>query len=535
MADESAGILPTLARWMHEWGVQQALPSLGQFVGPHPGLARVRALVARARLARGTLATLPPLRPGPVARPERPPLEDPVLTLVHRITMGFERGEYERARALGYQAYLEEQLAPDSIADPVMEAKRASYLTLELSPAELQNAYGQASLLPFDEVKSVVVQRAVHSRRQLLERLCEFWNDHFSVDHLKAGAQWLFMAERDRQVIHPHAFGPFLALLSAVAHDAAMLHYLDNWLNTVTAPQENYARELLELHTLGVRGGYTEVDVKEVAKCFTGWSLRPDSTSPDWMRAYFVPPWHVPGDKLVLGHTIDNFPPRFDAQKVLDILGAHPATAEFLARKLLRWFLTPHPPDELVRRVSDTYLATGGDVKAMLRVILAREHIVYATPKFRRPFHHVVSLLRGLGADVGDARDTVLFLTLMGQAPHSHPQPDGFPDTTAAWGAALLPRWDYANVLLTPSAADTPYPGVTLAVQAVAERLDFQGSGDRVGLASRIDARLLGFRLAPQELMALQGFIDDRPGTFGPIALFEAIALAASLPGAQWY
>jgi uncharacterized protein (DUF1800 family) len=318
-----------------------------------------------------------------------------------------------------------------------------------------------------------------------------------------------------------------------------MLFYLDNWLNVNGAPQENYARELLELHTLGVSGGYSEVDVKEVAKCFTGWTLNPDPSSPDWLRGHFDNLHHTGGPKLVLGHVIPTLVPRENAQKVIDIVAAHPSTAAFLAEKLIRWFLTPAPPEVLVDQVAATYLATNGDIKAMLRVVLARENLANAglvvQPKLRRPFHYMVSLLRALGAEVSDPLYPLFFLYGMGHVPFDHVQPDGYPDTIAAWGSSLLPRWGFASALLSSAAVfGEPFPGVSLSYPALSAKLDFQGASDRPGLARRINARLLGSALLEPEEEALQEFIDGS-ASFGAPALYESIALAASLPGFQWY
>jgi uncharacterized protein (DUF1800 family) len=500
----------------------------------HPELARARQLFQSQRVQ----PIPPPLALTPLGRPEPASRRDPVLALVHRITQGFNLAEYQRARALGYEAYLEEQLDPLSIDDSVMDAKLASYVTLGLSPKELYDTYSLDATVPYYEFKTVAVQRAVHSKRQLFERMCEFWNDHFSMDHNKGDIEWLFMAEHERNVIRPNALGSFPAILSGNAHNAAMLFYLDNWLNSRFAIQENYGRELLELHTLGVYGGYSEVDVKEVAKCFTGWTLNGDYNSGNWLRGFFDNSQHTPGEKLVLGNSIDNFPPRDDAKKVLDILAVHPSTADFLARKLIRWFLTPTPPEYLVSRVVDEYLATNGDIKAMLRVILARENMgLPSLPKFRRPFHYVASLLRTIDADVSDGLYPVFSLAEMGHVPFDHVTPDGYPDTIEAWGSSLLPRWSFASFLFASTAAVTgqPMPGVTIPIGALKTKLEFQTAADRPGLAERIDQRLLGRSLTRGEVLALQGFIDSYPTTFGVVALFEAIALGASLPGSQWY
>jgi len=495
--------------------------------------------LAAARLAgrRGLLGVLGGGALGSLGPPERAPHRDPLLTLVSRITQGFELAEYERAKAMGYHAYLEEQLAPETIDDFEMDARMASYASLAMSPKELYTAYSADYTLPYYEFKRAALQRSVHSKRQLFERMCEFWNDHFSIDQNKADFEWVFMPDNERLVIRPHALGSFPAMLSASAHNGAMLFYLDNWLNVRGAPQENYARELLELHTLGVHGGYNESDVKEVAKCFTGWTLQPDFNSSDWLRGVFDVAQHTLGQKFVLGSVIDNSPPRDDAKKVLDLLAAHPSTADFLARKLIRWFLTPTPPQALVDQVAATYLSTNGDIKAMLRVILARENMRWASPlvgpKLRRPFHYVVSLLRTLGADVSDALYPIFFLYGMGHVPFDHVQPNGYPDTAEAWGSSLLPRWDFASQLLA-NVLGPPFPGVSLSFTALKAKLGYATASDRPGLATRMNERLYGATLSPHEVEVLQQFIDATP-SFGGTAFYESLALGASMPGFQWY
>jgi hypothetical protein len=458
---------------------------------------------------------------------------------VQRVTQGFALEEYERARALGYEAYLEEQLAPLAIDDGAMDARLAGHTTLGMDPRRLFELYAEDFGEPYFQLKGAVLLRSVHSRRQLLERMCAFWNDHFSIDHNKGDLEWALLPENERLVVRPHALGSFPAMLSASAHGGAMLFYLDNWLNARTAPQENYARELLELHTLGLGGGYGEGDVREVAKCFTGWTLGGGPASTTFLRGVFESALHTPGPKFVLGHEIPNFPPRADAQRVLDVVAAHPSTARFLARKLLRWLLTPQPPEALVERVAAVFLATNGDISAVLRVILARENLGALGPlraKFRRPLHFVTSLLRALGAEVSDPLYLVFSLYSTGHVPFDRVQPDGYPDTVEAWGHSLLPRWRFANELLLGAGPDgTPIPGVSLAYADIAERLEYGGPGDRRGLAERIDARVLGRALAPSEREALQEYIDGFGTPFGPNALLESIALGACMPGYQWY
>lgn len=511
-------------------------------------LSRLETLLSRR--IRGRRPALPPVpRPagaqplggwpasvtpaGPVlSRPAHMPRRDPLLALVQRIGQGFRLEELDRARSLGYEAYLEEQLDPFALDDSLVDARLAGLQTLGMRPRELIDLYGDDFAEPYVQLLQAPILRAVHSRRQLFERLCEFWNDHFSISQNKE-IEWALLPEFDRDVIRAGALGTFPELLHSVAHSGAMLFYLDNWLNVRGAPQENYARELLELHTLGLRGGYDEADVKEVAKCFTGWTLDGD------LRPWFFRLWHESGPKLVLGHVIENLEPRANARKVIDLVAAHPSTARFLAGKLTRWFLTPDPEPALVERVAAEYLATGGDIKAMLRVILARENLGTVgpiRPKFRRPFHLVTGLLRALGADVTDATYPLYHLYAMGHVPYGHVQPDGYPDTVEAWGTSLLARWRFASDLLqSASQAGPAWPGVALSRSAIAARVGFAGAGDTQGLARRINTRVLSASLSEEEERWLQSFVDGSSGTFGTTALLEAIALGASLPGHQWF
>jgi uncharacterized protein (DUF1800 family) len=476
---------------------------------------------------------------------------DPVLKLVNRITQGFNLAEYQRAKDLGYEAYLEEQLDHLAIDDSAMDERMLDFPTLNLSPKELYETYSADFTTPYYEFKGAALLRSVHSKRQLFERMVEFWNDHFCIDQNKGSMEWVFLPEHDRDVIRAHALGSFPEMLSACAHGAAMLFYLDNWLNVAGAPQENYARELLELHTLGVHGGYNEVDVDEVAKCFTGWTLNQDANSPDYLRGRFDLTLHSGGRKFVLGHEIPGTPQAMgggsstgqrEAQRVIDVTVAHPSTARFLARKLIRWFLTPTPPERLVEQVAETFAATNGDIRAMLRVILARPNLGWASPvlrpKFRRPFHLMVSLLRGMDADVRDPNESLLFyLPGMGHMPFDHVTPDGYPDTIEAWGSLLLPRWDFAAQLLRPAGGlSHAIAGVVLPnYPALRMKLGFAGESDRAGLAARMNERVFGGALPPYELDALQQYIDDYAGAFDIHAMFDCLTLGASLPGMQWY
>ncbi len=506
-------------------------------LGP-PGSA-VSPLMAPRVTRRGMLGALAG-GPGPPVRPR-----DPVLTLVHRITQGFNLAEYQHARSLGYDGYLEEQLDHLSIDDSALDARLAGFTTLNMSPKEIVDNFPDDITLPYYEIKGAVLLRSVFSKRQLFERMVEFWNDHFNLDHNKGDFLYVFKPEDDRTVIRPNALGSFYNLLYASSHSAAMLFYLDNWLSYAGAIQENYARELMELHTLGVNGGYTENDVTEVAKCLTGWTLNGDYYSPDYLRAKFEPSYHEAGPKYVLGNTIPGTPGRQDLTHVIDILTAHPSTAQFLSSKLIRWFLTETPPQSLIDEVAQAYVNTYGDIKSMLRVILAEHNLKWASPvygaKFRRPFHLMTSILRGLNADVTDFYYPLFYLVAMGHSPFDWIPPNGYPDTVNVWGNLLLSRWTFLSHLV-----DGYVYGVQLPAPAqLAALLGASGPQGRAGLAQRINERILGETLSSAEVESVQQFIDSLGGplaaslyygaSVGQAKVYQAVALAASMPGYQGY
>ena len=454
---------------------------------------------------------------------------DSIMALVQRITQGFSLSEYQRARAMGYDAYLEEQLDHLSIDDSAMDARLVNFPTLGMSPKQLIETYPEDNYIPFYELKGAAIVRSVHSKRQLFERMCEFWSDHFSIDHQK-DPMWAFKQDDDRDVIRPYALSSFPELLSASAHSGAMMYYLDNWLNFAGAAQENYARELMELHTLGVDGGFTEQDVKEVARCFTGWTLNFDTESPDYLRFRFEAGVHDPGFKSVLGQLIAANTYQTGGELVLSILSGHPSTARFISTKLTRWLLAENPPQSVIDAVTQTYVVTGGDIKAMIRVILAEESVVGASralaPKFRRPFHFVTSILRGLDADVYDPIFLSYYLALMGHSPFDWHPPNGYPDSVYVWGSSILPRWTFVSNLMSGFV-----PGVQVALGDV---LGLLGNFESERIATRINRRILGRALAPDKVVRVQEFFDARGPLIWP-EVFEGIALAASAPGYQWY
>ncbi|MCA9444213.1 MAG: DUF1800 domain-containing protein, partial [Candidatus Omnitrophica bacterium] len=294
------------------------------------------------------------------------------------------------------------------------------------------------------------ILRAVYSKRQLHEVMVNFWSDHFNIDSSKGDCRWLKVAD-DREVVRKHALGSFPEMLRASALSPAMLWYLDGRVNrkrnTDERPNENYARELLELHTLGVHGGYTQKDVMETARCLTGWTVR----SNEWFRngaVEFEEKNHDDGEKVVLGETIPVGLGRKDLDRVLEIISLHPATAEFLATKLCRRFISDDPPQSAIEITQQAFLSSGGDIPSTLRALFHTEEFKEARgQKLKRPFRYIVSALRATGAKTMAEQSLWDYLVRMGQAPFQFPTPDGYPDAAEPWLGTLFWRWKFAVAL----------------------------------------------------------------------------------------
>jgi uncharacterized protein (DUF1800 family) len=346
-----------------------------------------------------------------------------------------------------------------------------------------------------DELGEQKILRATYSPRQLEEVLVDFWFNHFNVFAGK-GPVRVYLTEYERDAIRPHVLGRFRDLLGAVAKSPAMLFYLDNWQSVdpkaaedmsrrldrvsqarglpgrigrrrierrmggrAATPEaiaeirqrmprglnENYARELMELHTLGVGGGYTQADVVEVARAFTGWTIK----GPRQGGGYaFEDRRHSKGPKTVLGTAIDAGGER-DGQAVLDLLAAHPATARFVATKLARRFVADAPPPALVERAAGTFTATRGDLRAIVRTILTSPEFLAAETrraKVKTPFEFTVSALRATRADVTDASAVLMRLRSLGMPLYFAQPPTGYADTADAWvnTGALVNRMNFA-------------------------------------------------------------------------------------------
>jgi hypothetical protein len=363
-----------------------------------------------------------------------------------RLTFGPRPVERARLGQIGLQGWIEEQLAPESIDDFASAIRLQTFKTLQMDANELEGISNQLfesydrESIP-SELQRATLLRQIYSPRQLNEVMVEFWTDHFNITTDKGNCFYLKTVD-DREVIRKHALGSFRDLVWASAHSPAMLVYLDNQVNEKSAPNENYARELMELHTLGVNGGYSQQDVMELARCLTGWTVK----NHFWLGEFtFNEDLHDTGLKRVLDLILPNEGQR-EAERVIEKLVAHPNTARFIATKLARRFIADEPPIEIVEKAAQVFLQTKGDIKSVLRVILL-DGMVFARPKFKRPANFIISALRMLNAET-DAVVLQEHLMRMGQAYFSWATPDGFPDYAAAWQGNLMPRWQFAFQLV---------------------------------------------------------------------------------------
>ena len=329
------------------------------------------------------------------------------------------------------------------------------------------------------ELQASRILRAVYSERQLQEVMVDFWTNHFNVFAGKGADRWL-LPSYDRDTIRPYAMSKFSTLLQATAQSPAMLFYLDNFQsvspNTTqrlrVAPQqqrrginENYARELMELHTLGVDGGYTQKDVQEVARCFTGWTIfqpRGGGAALNAMMGeagrqnagtfFFQARAHDDGEKIVLGQKIPAGGGIKDGLMVLDILAHHPSTAKFIATKLVRHFVSDNPPPALVDRVAKAFTKSDGDIRETLKAIFFSNE--FNSPeayraKIKRPFELVVSAIRALGADTNGGPGTHQWIARMGEPLYGFQTPNGYSDKAESWvnTGGLLERMNFGLAL----------------------------------------------------------------------------------------
>ena len=369
-------------------------------------------------------------------------------------------------------------------------AKRQALLD-GLSPEQRETvvALNHAEAVVDQELQSAKLLRAVYSDRQLEEVLTDFWFNHFNV-FIGKGADRYLVTAYERDVIRPHVLGKFRELLIATAQSPAMLFYLDNWQSEgpnsdaamgrpmafggrplgarqiAAANQqkrrsglnENYARELMELHTLGVNGGYTQQDVTEVARVFTGWTLDQPQRGGGYI---FRPRLHEPGEKTVLGHRIQQSGEN-EGIEVLTLLSRQPATARFISTELAQRFVSDDPPKSLIDAMSKTYLKTDGDLREVMRTMF-RSPEFWAPEAYRArvktPFEFVASSLRATQAEVLDPLPLLQVLNKMGQPLYGSQPPTGYSTKSEVWvnSAALLDRMNFGLGLATNKIPGTSF------------------------------------------------------------------------------
>ncbi len=502
----------------------------------------------------------------------KPSTENQKVThLLDRITFGARPDEIERVKKIGWQKFLEAQLAPERLDDSAVEQKLKTIHSLSLNAEELARTYdpprevlaaklkekgydisdmyvgGDAPNAPkpqpqsgdakasntdplarrreaqrilaemgfrmpreiVEQLQQAKIIRAVYSERQLQEVMTDFWFNHFNV-YVNKGADRILTTAYERDAIRAKSFGKFGDLLKATAESPAMLFYLDNW--TSAAPNakggddreeqlqkmlnqmekgrrarraegqalmvddaeyekrraqmqqnldrlkaskrnrginENYAREIMELHTLGVDGGYTQKDVQEVARCFTGWTIRQPRQGGSF---YFNPAFHDDGEKIVLGQKIPAGGGIQDGYKVLEILARQPATAKFVSTKLARKFVSDNPPASLIDKMTQSFRKTDGDMREVLRAMFTAPEFWSSETyraKIKTPFEMTVSAVRALNGDTNGNPQFHKWITQMGEGLFQAQPPTGYPDTAEHWvnTGALLDRMNFALAL----------------------------------------------------------------------------------------
>ena len=399
------------------------------------------------------------------------------------------------------------------------------------------------------ELQQAKILRAVYSERQLQEVMTDFWFNHFNV-FLQKGADRVLTTTYERDVIRPNVFGKFENLLKATAESPAMLFYLDNWMSAAPSAEmlkrreqvakamerrqarradkmsdqekeqmlnaqgkikkaprglnENYAREIMELHTLGVDGGYTQKDVQEVARAFTGWTLKQPRAGAEF---FFNPMIHDDGEKVVLGKKIVAGGGQKDGYAVIHMLATHPATAKFISIKLARKFVNDVPPQSLVNRMAETFKKTDGDIREVLKTMFSSPEFFAAEnyrAKIKTPFEMTVSAVRAIGADTTGGPQFHRWIAQMGEGLFMAQPPTGYADTAEHWvnTGALLERMNFALAL-----AANKIPGTRSNLDSlVADAATLQPSQ----LVDRYAKLLLKGELSPQSRATIDKSLSEQ-------------------------
>ena len=447
-------------------------------------------------------------------RPEAPQSRGDLLWIA-RVTYGVDSRALEEVRRRGRAGYLDTQLSGTDAPLPEVIGRQIEGLHLDESDAAqivttVTAEYRRINALPDGADKEQArrtlgeqgnklayaavrrdLLRAIYSPSQLKEQMVWFWLNHFSVSQYKANVRWV-IADYEEHAIRPHVFGHFRDLVMATLTHPAMLQYLDNAQNGVGHVNENYARELMELHTLGVNAGYSQQDVQELARILTGVGLAspsPPHLKAEWQRLYrrsggfeFSPARHDFGSKALLGHHIEGR--GFDeVAQAVDLLVHEPACARFITRKLATYFVSDDPSPQLLARLQLTFQRSGGDIGAVLRVLFASPELDASLGgKFKDPMHYVVSAVRlayGTRAIV-NTHPIVNWLNGLGEPLYGHPTPDGYSLVESGWAGSgqMVRRFEIARAIASGNAGlfepEDGSPATTTGFPQLATRLYYE-------------------------------------------------------------
>jgi uncharacterized protein (DUF1800 family) len=436
------------------------------------GLSRLYWFFAAA----GLLIALPSL----LALGAEPVPDQAVVHLLNRLAFGPTLEEVRQVKTIGVERYIAEQLDPDSIPEPVELRWRLAQLdTLKLNPVQLRQLYGPLrSLRGFkpnpelekaqrERVRIILrdagearILRSLLSPRQLHEVMVDFWFNHFNVFSGK-GLDDVWIGNYEQQAIRPFALGRFRDLLFATTKHPAMLVYLDNALSTAPGSpgargrqkglNENFAREVMELHTLGANGGYTQEDVVTLARVLTGWGVnQPNARAFPEHAAVFEGARHDYSPKVFLGHPLQSRG-KAEGEEALDILAHSPATAHHIAFELAQYFVADEPPQNLVERLAARWLETDGNIREVLRTLFASNEFWDSSgAKYKTPYQFVISAVRAAGVSLGNVQPLLAAMDQLGMPLFGCLTPDGYKNTEDAWLSpdATTRRISFATALV---------------------------------------------------------------------------------------
>src|SRR5216110_1959016 len=476
---------------------------------------------------------------------------DSAFHALNRLAYGARPGEADSVARVGVMRWIERQLDADHVPDPRLAAREREFKILDYGRADLAGRYrdavrerqrlqreaaasgdsmrlrGAAPMREFrelgGELQQLAIVRAALSERQLREVMVDFWTNHFNV-FVGKGADRFLLPSYIEETIRPRALGNFEDLLIATARSPAMLFYLDNAQSVApgssrpfplsamrrggqgvrsrpTGINENYARELLELHTLGVDGGYTQQDVINVARIFTGWSIRRPQQGGDFEFHEWA---HDYGEKVSMGVTFPAGHGRDEGVRLLKLLANHPATMHHVSRQLCQRFVNDDPPDGCVDDAVAAWKRTEGDIREVLRAVFTAPDF-WAAPNFRAkiktPLEFVVSAARALGADPDTTPRLAQVVARLGEPLYLHVAPDGYPERDAAWvnSGALLDRMNAAVAL-----AAGRLPGVVVSIDSIVP-----ASADPAQLIAAVNAQILGGTMSENTKAVIRRQISD--------------------------